>query len=246
MITTVKKGTGVTFVNVDDPGDSFHTYRDFGLILKSKTLTLPTVKTETVNISSINGVLDLTDIIDGEAKYDNRTLTFVLNDQEDRWHYSAVLSKLAGRIHGKRFKIILDADQAYYYLGRVSINDFATTAAYDADITVECNVDPFKYELLSAGEPWLWDPFDFETGVIKSIHNIEINGSKEIITYNGVVSVTPTFTCSAPMTVEVDGKSYELKAGETVNYEILIPPGENTITVTGHGTITIDYRIGAF
>ena len=49
---------------------------------------------------------------------------------------------------------------------------------------------------------------------------------------------------SAAMTVNYDGKDYELKQGTNKIYDIVIKEGENPLMFTGTGTVTISYRGG--
>ena len=52
-----------------------HSYYEWGLILTEKELKSPDIKTYTVEIEGVNGVLDYTDFF-GAVKYENRHLTF--------------------------------------------------------------------------------------------------------------------------------------------------------------------------
>jgi len=54
--------------------------------------------------------------------------------------------------------------------------------------------------------------------------------------------VVPTITCSSAMTFKINNKTYNLTAGSNYNPEITIKDGENSIVVTGNGTISINYR----
>jgi hypothetical protein len=47
------------------------------------------------------------------------------------------------------------------------------------------------------------------------------------------------------MNVTFEGETYLLKAGEQKVYDIFFAEGENTLTFTGNGTISIDYIGGS-
>ena len=51
-----------------------HSYEDFGLILSSKEIGLPTPKTESVSVIGRNGDLDLTDAFGNNVKFEKRKL----------------------------------------------------------------------------------------------------------------------------------------------------------------------------
>lgn len=44
-------------------------------------------------------------------------------------------------------------------------------------MTLKFECDPYKYELTATDEDWLWDPFDFEEGVIKEYGNQNVDGT---------------------------------------------------------------------
>ena len=51
-----------------------NSYTDFGLILTSKEIGLPEPKTEIVEIAGANGVIDLTEALTDDIKYNQRQL----------------------------------------------------------------------------------------------------------------------------------------------------------------------------
>ena len=55
-----------------------HSYRDWGLLLKSRpVISPPSPKTVYVDIPGSNGVIDLTESLTGDVKFDNRTIKCV-------------------------------------------------------------------------------------------------------------------------------------------------------------------------
>lgn len=51
-----------------------HTYDDWGLVLTNKALGLPTPKTSSVDIEGADGVIDTSEVLCGEIKFNNRIL----------------------------------------------------------------------------------------------------------------------------------------------------------------------------
>lgn len=133
-----------------------HSYEDFGLILSSKEIGLPTPKTESVSVIGRNGDLDLTDALGDDVKFENRKLSFTFSLLNGARDWAATLSNLSNYLHGKKMRIVMDADKTFYYWGRCTINKFKTDRTL-AIITVDCDVEPYKIETNSASEPWLWD-----------------------------------------------------------------------------------------
>ena len=220
-----------------------HSYDDFGLILSSKSITLPEPQVESVSIVGRNGDLDLTSALSDRVTFKNRTwtFTFTMLDAINKWN--SVLSSFANFLHGKKMQIILDDEKSFYWFGRCKINEFSTNKTLGT-IVVECDVEPYKLEINAAGAPWLWDPFSFLDGVIHKT-TVTVSGSETVNLINLAKVVSPTFTCTAAMKVTHDGTTYSLPVGETTVYDIRLKEGDNYITLTGNGTVTIAYKGGS-
>ena len=149
-------------------------YEDWGLKLETIQLSFPEAKTDQIDIPGSNGVIDLTEV-NGQVCYKNRTMTlaFSLDDDYAKWHLLS--SRIAKELHGKVIKCILPDDPNYYYEGRFSLDSKKTNDVI-TDIVITGDVHPFKMDVYSSSEEWLWDPFSFEDGIIRSYHDIEISG----------------------------------------------------------------------
>ncbi len=102
---------------------------DFGMLLASKDIELPTVQTKFVEVPGRDGTLDFTEALSGRPAYYDRTIKLVFvtckNISHEEW--PDFLSKIANAIHGKRLQIIFDEDPDYYYDGRCVNSKFETT-----------------------------------------------------------------------------------------------------------------------
>ena len=144
-------------------------------------------------------------------------------------------------------KIILDEDPGFYYIGRVSVNEWKSSEKYST-IVVDAEVDPYKYERFSSLEEWEWDSFNFENGIIRDYKDLEVNGSLSITIEGRRKRIIPEITVSSSdgsgMQVEFEGNTYDLEDGTTRIMNISIKEGANTLNFTGNGTVSIDYRGG--
>lgn len=219
-----------------------NSYDDFGLILTNKEIGFPEPKLEQVNLAGMDGVIDLSESLADDIKYDTRTLTFTFSviDAPSRW--SAILSEVANYIHGKRLRIQMDFDLSFYYVGRCKLNPFKTNKRL-GEIVIECQCDPYKIDASVEGGNWIWDTFSFINGFIR-INNITVSGSQTVNLLSLRKIVSPTFTCSSAMTVSYKGKSYNLPVGTTTVYDIRLQSGTNYVTFTGNGTVKIEYQGG--
>lgn len=218
------------------------TFDDWGLKLQNLVVGMPEAKTNLKDIPGADGVLDLTDAM-GTVRYGNRELQMVfdITGELGKWH--GITSEIANYLHGQKLKVILDTDPYYYYIGRLSLDSGKSDCLMNR-ITISGNMDPYKYELQSSLEDWLWNPFNFRTGIIRNYKNLQVKGSRTVNIIGRRKPIVPTITASASMTVTFLGKQYSIQPGEQKVYEISITEGDNYLIFTGNGTISIDYRGG--
>lgn len=218
------------------------TFDDYGLRLENITIGFPETKTNLIDIPGADGSLDLSEIL-GDVVYKNRKieLGFDAFGAYDEWHL--LCTNLANYLHGKKMRVILDTDPYYYYTGRLELSTKKSNDTLHT-ITLEGTMDPYKYELQSSLEEWLWDPFSFRVGIIRRYKDLKVDGSL-VLTIPGLKkSIIPTITASTSMSVQFEGSSYALKQGINKVYRIVLKEGENQLTFTGTGTVSVDYRGG--
>lgn len=220
-----------------------NSYEDFGLILTSKDIGLPDPKTEEVDVIGADGVIDLTEVLTDDVKYKKRKLSFTFTVIDSMSAWSTILSNVTNYLHGKKIRILLNWDKNYYYEGRCTVNQFKTNKR-TATIVVDASVDPYKMEVNSSSSPWLWDTFSFIDGIIY-INSVDVSGSRTVNLINRRKIVSPTFTTTANMTVSHNGKVYDLPKGTTTVLGIRLMEGDNFVTFSGKGTVTIDYKGGS-
>ena len=136
---------GVTF-------DTKHSYREWGLMLKVRPeISPPEPKMKLIAVPGSNTVIDLTEALTGEVKYEPRRIKCIFCVVGGRPEWPAVYSAVLNDIHGKRMKIIMDDDPNYYYIGRVAVNQWESEEAI-ATIVIEADVEPFKYARYGGGQ----------------------------------------------------------------------------------------------
>lgn len=220
-----------------------HTWEDWFLIPSSRpVIATPQVRTKMIDIPGLQGKLDLTEILTGYPMYDTRTgsLNFIVDNGHVNWAYAQ--QRLAQELHGRRLKMVLLDDMDFYYEGRFQLNEWKSEAQ-NSSIVINYELDPFKHPILGAEDDWLWDPFNFQTGIIRTVKNVPVDGSRVIICPNGAEhGIYPTITCSAAMTVSYAGKTYNLPAGASTQIEL--QPGDTSMTFTGNGTVSMNYKGG--
>ena len=221
-----------------------HTYKDWNLILISTDIGFPDPKTETIDIPGADGELDFSEVLTGDISYNNRTISIQLEmvDKFENWRNK--ISEISNYLHGKKLKIIFDEDPSFYYFGRLSVNDFKSNKS-TGTITIEANVEPYKYDLFSSLEDWLWDPFNFDNGIINETNNLQVDGELEVKIVGRRKKVIPKVTCDNELQLLFNGQTYNLPEGTSYSPEIEICEGENILKFIGNGTVTIEYRGGS-
>lgn len=227
---------------------SKHSYDDWGLILKSRpVISPPSPKTVYVDIPASDGIIDLTESLTGDVKFENRTITCEFNVLDARNRWSNIYSEILDFLHGQNMRIILDEDPTYYYIGRLKVNEWKSNKK-TSTITIEGTVEPYKLEMFSSLEDWEWDSFNFETGIVRDYRNIRVDGSLNFTIEGRRKSVVPSFIVKSDngsgLKVKFNGTTYDLVDGTDRVLNIIIKNGTNTLYFTGDGTVSIDYRGG--
>ena len=209
---------GVTFGN-------YHSFRDFRLILSTKTIGTPSPKTELIDIPGGDGVLDLTDFF-GETKYGNRTLTFEFSTLVPEPDFMALFSMVQNALHGKKMTITLDDDPEWYYTGRISLSEWKADRNI-GKLTIDCDCEPYKRST---------NP----TVITKAV-----SGTENITLPNSRKRVVPEVKIESESGLNIVyqvGNVWDLGSGSYTLPELELLGGNNTVTVTGTGTIAFTYQ----
>lgn len=172
-----------------------NSWDDWHLIPKTRPLfKTPSQKIKTVDIPGGNGVLDLSTSLTGYPIFNNRegSLEFAVVNGFKPW-YQAV-TDISEHLHGKTMKAILEDDREYYYEGRFNVNEWKSDKNFSS-ISIDYSVNPYKWCIKTSLDDWLWNPFNFKTGVILS------EAFKDIPLIDGMTSryYNRNFTGTAPV-----------------------------------------------
>lgn len=238
-------------IYVEDSGKTYHTLNDWGLALGNNNyIGDPEMETTYIQVPGRDGLIDASEAISGRRVYTKRQLAFELGGIRERLTWDGVISSMRNNVNGRVCRLTIDNDESYFWRGRVYISDFDRFRELGRFTLSVPNADPYKYDTTSSTEPWLWDPFNFQTGVITQIGAITIVGSGSITIPHGHMLACPEFIVSdkvsAQFFVEFDGDTYELTTGTNKIPSIMI--GGETAAVlnfTGSAKVQISYRGGS-
>lgn len=219
-------------------------YERFRALLSEPYSVQPPIpKTFFQDVPGADGSLDLSTAISGRTIYERREIIMKFCCLQPSASWPGVLSEIMREFHGKEGKIIFGNDMGYYYIGRLSVSDYERNGEV-GQFVITANADPYKYERSSSMDPWIWDTFNFETGVIREYSDLIVNGTETIVIHGTEKWIIPNFIVSGTINVMFEGNTYQLKAGTTKNYMIAIKPGKNYLQFSGNGVVSIDYRGG--
>ena len=221
----------------------------------------PTQKTTYLDIPGASGVIDLSEMLTGYPIFNNREGSFEFLRLNGYESWQDIYSAIADYLHGRAMRCYLEDDRNWFYEGRFFIKDWKNTTPWTT-VTIGYNVGPYKWSVRKTCDDWLWDPFNFQNGVITAafFKNIRITSGgawtrktfpPELV---GSAPVCPSFaiqgTGSAGMdirfvnpTVHTDATRH-LRDGIHQIPDFLFVGGRETLYFKGNGTVSIDFHQG--
>ena len=201
-----------------------HSNDDLNLILTAKEMGAPAVKEEKIDVPGADSAIDLTDFF-GEPKYEDVTHKFEFQTIIPASQFLTLYSRIKNAIHGQKKRIILDDDPLFFWMGRCYVSGF-TNDRNIGTVGIECDCEPYKYK------------------INKTVVTQAVNGTDNIVLTNGRKRAVPQITTTAPMTIAFNGGTWTNSAGTYTIPELELMHGENTVTVTGTGSITFTWQEG--
>ena len=238
-------------IYVEDTGKTYHTLNDWGLALGNNDyIGEPEMETTYISIPGRSGLIDASEVISGRRVFTKRQLAFSLGGIRQRLMWDSVISTFRNNIQGRVCRLTIDNDKSHYWRGRVYVEDFDRFRDLGEFTLKVPKADPYKYSKFSSSEPWLWDPFNFETDMITYIGAITVSGSETVTIPAGHMPTTPDLVVSektsSSFTVEVDGTSYVLSPGSNKIPAILVGGDDDVeLEFTGNAKVQIVYRSGS-
>ena len=210
--------------------DGKDTYTEYGLLLASKSISLPEVRTNMIDVPGRDGLLDASEVLTGEVTYKNRTITLKLTgvDTVSGKKWPATISDFCNKVHGKRVKITFPEDTAHFYSGRCSVGKVGLVKMMQTiPVTVDC--DPWKYK-------------NAKTTVSRSDLG---TAYKQLSLPNERRPVIPTITVAQDTTLLWGSSTINISAGDHILPSIRLAAGSNPLKVkvaSGTGSITVTYQ----
>lgn len=200
--------------------DSVNIQSTYGFYLVDRTLSNPTTKTNYIEVPDVHGSLDATETLG--LFYEDRILTLKFK-YPPLQTWDTDFSKLTNYLHGKKRKIVFSDDPNWYYIGRISIDEFNGP---ERTVTGSARVYPYKLAVT-------------ETTVTETV-----SGTSTVTLSNDAMTVVPEVTTTDEVTIAWRTNSVTISAGTYRIAGLELQEGTTTLTLTGNATVTIKYRKG--
>lgn len=241
--------TNAATIIVEGSGKEYHTLDDWGLAIQNNDyIGTPQQVLKYIDVIGRNSPIDVSDALIGRPTYSHREIKLKCGTIHLRNSWDDIISDLRNKIDGRIVNLIFDNDKDNYWHGRIHLTEFDRFREIGTFTLEMPKADPYKYERLKASEPWLWDIFSFVDGVIRSFGEVKVDGTATMQIPSGHMYVVPEFQVSTTTEIQLSNgvREYTLKPGRNRFPSLLVNGDEEvTLTFTGNGTATIDYRGGS-
>lgn len=212
--------TGITFGEI-------HSFYDLNMVLSAKSIPPAKAKTSFIDVPGRDGSIDQTEV-HGMVNYSDRELSFtfsMLPTDSSTWEEKQ--TEVSNLLNGLSCKITLDVDDEYYFIGRCTVDEYASDKKL-RQIVVKARVNPYKYKQ--------------DVTVMTFTLTSE---AKAVNLTNGKKAVVPTIECTNNnTTISFGAGSYKLSAGTHKVLDICLKHGDNMLTVSGSGAVKFTYQEG--
>lgn len=203
---------------------------EYGLLLASKTISAPSVRTNMIVVPGRDGAIDATDALTGEPTYDTRIISISLfgikSISGKEW--PVAVSDFCNAFHGKKVKVYFPEDSAHYYSGRLSVGEIKLDGGRQL-LPVEIICDPWKYK----NEKTTVSRSDLGTAY------------KQLSLPNESRPVIPTITVAQDTTLLWGISTININAGDHIFPDIRLASGSNILkakVASGTGSISVTYQ----
>ena len=247
-MSTMTNGATITVIAT---GKSYHTLRDWGLAIgNNNCIGTPVQETFYLDVPGADGFLDYSEALTGRPIFKQRPIEITLGGKMDRRIWNSFISSIRILLHGKRVRIVFDDFPGYYWEGRAEVTEFDRVREIGTFKLSIPQADPYGYSLNdNSTSDWLWNPFDFELGVIDDPIQITLTADSPTaactIPHSAVpfvVSVVVSEIGETGLKMTVDGDDYLLQKGENRLAELLVGDSDLTLNFFGRGSLCVYFR----
>lgn len=195
----------------------------FYLTANSVQIGVPEPKTTYIEIDGANGVIDVSQALTNDIKYNPRPVSIGFTSREKNWIKNVEIQNLMNSIfNGTKRKLYIDD---WYLEGRF-INDQSIDDGF-GKYTISADCYPYRMNT----------HIDTKQYTVTSTLNCTIE-------YTDSMNVCPNINVSDNMSIVIGDNEYNLVSGDNIVPDFILKKGTNTFTLNGSGIVTITWRGG--
>lgn len=195
----------------------------FFLTANSVQIGAPEPKTTYIEIEGANGVIDVSQALTDDIKYNPRPVSIGFTSREKNWIKNVEIQNLMNSIfNGTKRKLYIDD---WYLEGRF-INEQSIDDGF-GKYTISADCYPYRMNAY----------IDTKKYTVSSTLDCTID-------YKDSMNVCPNINVSDNMSIVIGGNEYNLVSGDNIVPDFILKKGTNTFTLNGSGTVTITWRGG--
>ena len=195
-----------------------------------ETVNFPTPQSQsnTITVPGRNSPIRFTEAL-GRVAYQPRSFDMTFSMLGDRTDFDSLVSTVVNQFAGKLCRVTLTEAPTLYALGTLEASPTYDPLTGKGTLELSCtDGDAFLYHV--------------EETVVN------FSGGGTVILANDFMPVVPVITVSAETTLRwaIDGETFQktISAGTWEIPELELRHGNNTISITGEGNVTLVYREG--
>lgn len=199
-------------------------YLQHRIVLEDFSIGMPEPKFIKVSVPGRDGDLDMSEALTGYTQYHNREIQLQFGITGSEAECEVKKQVLVSAVSGKRVYVRFSHLEGYF-VGRCKVE---TITRAHRHYTIQLTIDCQPYRLAET-----------ETSLYYNLYT----SPREISVTNVGMPVSPTIRTTGKATVLYKGHRYTLETG-THRLGFVIDSGENRLTISGTGSLTILYRKG--
>lgn len=199
-------------------------YLQHRIVLEDFSIGMPEPKFIKVSVPGRDGDLDMSEALTGYTQYHNREIQLRFGITGSEAECEIKKQVLVSAVSGKQVYVRFSHLEGYF-VGRCKVETITRAHRHH---TVQLTIDCQPYRLVES-----------ETSLYYSLYA----SPREITFINSGMPVAPTIRTTGNAIVVYKGNRYNLEAG-THRLGFVIDSGENRLTISGTGSLTLLYRKG--
>lgn len=199
-------------------------YLQHRIVLEDFSIGMPEPKFIKVSVPGRDGDLDMSEALTGYTQYHNREIQLQFGITGSEVECEIKKQVLVSGVSGKQVHVRFSHLEGYF-VGRCKVDSITRSHRH---YTVQLTIDCYPYRLAET-----------ESSVSFSLYA----SPREVSVNNSGMPTAPTIRTTGNASILYKGIRYNLEAG-THRLGLILASGENRLTISGTGSLTLLYRKG--